>query len=150
MDAKQRTKYRAELVGLGYKFEYVDNWQPKIDLFWHTPQRNTEGDIVKETGTIMKNVPGNPHYVADKARIGLLPWRPNETCQCKSCRETYGTVRTGEKVMAPTDITKIASSKLFEDVTLVKCDKCDYVQTKGDTQMNKDAGLRLHMRKHRY
>jgi hypothetical protein len=145
MDAKQRQAVRAELVSYGYSWQYVDSWAPKLTLYWHRPQLNTEGQMVKPIGTVLPMQPGNPEHAAKKARMGLLPWPPNETCQCKACRERNGTVRTGEKFMAPTEVTRIANSQGI----LVSCDQCDYVQTKGETQMAREAGLRLHTRKHR-
>ena len=54
---------------------------------------------------MLPNLPGHPDHQARYARRGLLPWPPGEECECKGCRERYGTERTDRKFMAPDEVT---------------------------------------------
>ena len=58
---KERTEIRAELVGQGYSWEYIDGWQPKITLYRHREIKNGE-EVVSPVGTKVENLPGNPFY----------------------------------------------------------------------------------------
>jgi hypothetical protein len=82
---KERTELRQELVGQGYSWEYIDEWQPKVSLYRHRTMVSPSGDVVSEAGTKLDNLPGNPDYVSRKARQGLLPWPPSDTCSCRWC-----------------------------------------------------------------
>ena len=97
MDATKRREVRAELVKTGYAWDYVDSWPPKVDMWWHRPSRNPEGDIMSDVGVLVPNQPGHPDHAARKSRIGLLPWPPSETCQCKACRERREAVKANGK-----------------------------------------------------
>jgi len=88
----ERNKQKVELASLGYSLKYIDEWQPKTTLYRHKPSYNVEGLIVADIGTTTPNVPGSPDYVLSKARIGLFPWPPSITCECKWCVD-----RNGEK-----------------------------------------------------
>jgi len=83
----ERNKQKVDLASLGYSMKYIDEWQPKTTLYRHKPSYNTEGIVVADIGTTTPNVPGNPDYVLNKARIGLFPWPPNASCTCKWCTE---------------------------------------------------------------
>ena len=85
LTTKERTELRNELVGQGYSWEYVDEWQPKTSLYLHAPKLNAQGDVVKAAGTKVENLPGSPDYVLGKARIGMLPYPPSSTCECRWC-----------------------------------------------------------------
>ena len=85
----ERNKMKQELSGLGYSMSYIDDWQPKTRLYRHRPAYNTQGEISDAVGTYVDNVPGNPDYVLRKARIGLFPWKPSSSCECKWCRDSY-------------------------------------------------------------
>ena len=85
----ERNKMKQELSGLGYSMSYIDDWQPKTRLYRHKPAYNTQGEISDAVGTYVDNVPGNPDYVLRKARIGLFPWKPSSSCECKWCRDSY-------------------------------------------------------------
>ena len=85
----ERNKMKQELAGLGYSLSYIDDWQPKTRLYRHRPAYNTQGEISDAVGTYVDNVPGNPDYVLRKARIGLFPWKPSSSCECKWCRDSY-------------------------------------------------------------
>ena len=85
----ERNKMKVELANLGYSMKYVDEWQPKTTLYRHKKAYNNEGDVTDDIGTSVSNIPGNPDYVLRKARIGLFPWKPSESCECKWCRDSY-------------------------------------------------------------
>ena len=85
----ERNKMKQELAGLGYSLSYIDDWQAKTRLYRHKPAYNTQGEISDVVGTYVDNVPGNPDYVLRKARIGLFPWKPSESCECKWCKDSY-------------------------------------------------------------
>ena len=74
---KERTDLRKELVGQGYSWEHIDEWQPKVTLYWHTEKVTPSGDVVSPVGTAVKGLPGNP----DSGRAGsgcsrFLPTTP--------------------------------------------------------------------------
>ena len=82
---KERTVLREELVGQGYSWKYIDEWQPKVTLYRHRALTNPSGETVSPVGTALANLPGNPDYVSRKARAGLLPWPPGNACTCHWC-----------------------------------------------------------------
>jgi hypothetical protein len=84
---KDRNTTKEELVNAGYALEYIDSWQPKTVLYRHADGLNVEGDVVYPHGSQVKGVPGNPEYVLRKAKIGFLPYPPNEHCNCRWCVE---------------------------------------------------------------
>lgn len=90
MDAKQKRELQVELRSKGYSWNYLDTWQPKVDMWWHRPQLNTEGQEVWPAGTLVPNQPGHPDHQARLSRRGLLPWPPSEGCRCKGCRDRFG------------------------------------------------------------
>ena len=81
----ERNRQKEELTNIGFSMKYIDTWQPKTTLYLHKPSYNVSGEISADVGTAVKGVPGNPDYVLRKARIGLFPWIPSETCTCKWC-----------------------------------------------------------------
>ncbi len=85
----ERNKMKVELANLGYSLKYIDDWQPKTTLYRHKKAYNNEGDVTDDIGTSVSNVPGNPDYVLRKARIGLFPWKPSESCECRWCKDSY-------------------------------------------------------------
>ena len=82
---KDRVELREELVAQGYSWEYVDGWQPKITLYRHTRKLNPTGDVVDDVGSKVANLPGNPDYVLKKAKLGMFPYPPSDTCECRWC-----------------------------------------------------------------
>jgi hypothetical protein len=137
MTTKERTELRNELVSQGYAWEYVDEWQPKTTLYLHRARTNPEGDVVKPVGTKISGVPGNPDYVARKARIGMLPYPPSDTCECKWC--AVGNVNkdkvtdSGEKV-----------DEMPESATCSECGKVERALTSQAAQMK----IRVHLKTH--
>jgi len=83
----ERNKQRNELAGIGYSLRYIDEWQPKTTLYRHKPSYYVNGEMDSDVGTAVKGVPGSPDYVLRKAKIGLFPWPPSDTCTCKWCKE---------------------------------------------------------------
>jgi len=100
----ERNKMKMELANLGYSLKYIDDWQPKTTLYRHKKAYNNEGDVTDDIGTSVSNVPGNPDYVLRKARIGLFPWKPNESCECKWCQETDWEEKEPEMVQGFCDV----------------------------------------------
>ena len=94
---KERTELRQELVSQGYSWEYIDEWQPKISLYRHRTKVSPSGEVVSEAGTRLDNLPGNPDYVSRKARVGLFPWPPSDSCTCRWCAGR----NTGPKLVQP-------------------------------------------------
>ena len=83
----ERNKMKTALVNLGFSMKYIDDWQPKTTLYRHTEAYNGEGDVTDAVGTSVSNVPGNPDYVFRKSKIGLFPWVPGESCECRWCSD---------------------------------------------------------------
>ena len=98
---KERTQLREELVSQGYSWKYIDEWQPKVALYLHKAKKNPSGDVVNPVGTKLENLPGNPDYVNKKARLGLFPWPPSDTCMCQWCAEVAAGQTTVEKPVRP-------------------------------------------------
>ena len=137
MTTKARSELRDELVGQGYSWEYVDEWQPKTTLYLHRARTNPEGDVVKPVGTKVTGVPGNPDYVARKARIGMLPYPPSDTCECKWC------------VVSSVDKEKVVDSdekvdEMPESATCSECGKVERALTSQAAQMK----IRVHLKTH--
>ena len=99
---KERTVLRGELVGQGYSWNYIDEWQPKVTLYRHRGLINPNGEVVSPVGTKLGNLPGNPDYVNRKARLGLFPWAPGNACTCKWCVRV---IAEQEKAVQPTATT---------------------------------------------
>ena len=85
----ERNKQKVELANAGFTMSYIDDWQPKTTLYRHKASFNVQGEIVRGVGTAIKGVPGSPDYVLRKSKIGLFPWKPSATCECKWCRESF-------------------------------------------------------------
>jgi hypothetical protein len=83
----ERNQQKKELVDAGFSLKYIDEWVPKTTLYRHRASYNVEGKISGGVGTAVKGVPGNPDYVLRKKKIGLFPWIPSESCDCKWCAE---------------------------------------------------------------
>ena len=85
----ERNKQKVELANNGFSMRYIDEWQPKTTLYRHKASYTVDGHLSEPVGSTTKGVPGNPDYVLRKAKIGLFPWKPSESCECKWCRESY-------------------------------------------------------------
>ena len=98
---KERTEIRTELDTIGYKWDYVDSWPAKTTLYRHRAQKNPQGEIVSEVGSVVSGVPGAPSYIRNKARQGLLAWPPSESCECRWCLESRTEAGKGKRTMGP-------------------------------------------------
>ena len=85
----ERNQQKMELVNSGFSMRYIDEWQPKTVLYRHKASLNVQGEVVRDIGTTLTGVPGNPDYVLRKAKIGLFPWKPGVSCDCKWCKDSY-------------------------------------------------------------
>ena len=85
----ERNQQKMELVNSGFSMRYIDEWQPKTVLYRHKASLNVQGEVVRDVGTTLTGVPGNPDYVLRKAKIGLFPWKPGVSCDCKWCKDSY-------------------------------------------------------------
>mgnify|MGYP005822751545 CR=1 FL=1 len=101
MTTKERTDMRKELVSLGYAWEYVDEWPARISYYVHREVKNPRGAVVRTVGTEVVGLPGLPTYAKEKAKQGLFPWPPSETCPCSWCRRSREA--TGEKISTPSE-----------------------------------------------
>ena len=86
VNLNDRQRMRQELVAQGFSWEYVDEWQPKTTLYRHAPGLDIEGNEVFPIGSDIKGVPGSPDYVLRKARLGMFPHPPSESCECRWCK----------------------------------------------------------------
>ena len=133
---KERTELRDVLVGQGYSWEYIDEWQPKITLYRHAPTMTESGQVVSPIGTMVENLPGNPDYVSRKAKLGMLPYPMGEGCECKWCavRSTHAEpiTETGEE---------------FTSEESVPCQECGE-EVSALTKAGALSRLRVHMKTH--
>jgi len=97
----ERNKLKNELSGMGFSLRYIDEWTPKTRLYRHKPSYYVNGGISGEIGSYIDNVPGNPDYVARKAKIGLFPWAPSDTCSCQWCRELKKETGNNKRATGP-------------------------------------------------
>ena len=133
---RERTELRSELVGQGYSWEYVDGWQPKITLYRHAEKLNTSKEVVSSIGTKVENLPGNPDYVLRKARIGLLPYPPSDTCECRWCE-----ARSAEVII------EVTEEQVEEPKESITCDECSE-ELSASTKAGAMSRLRVHKKTH--
>ena len=72
MDRKTPAKLSEELAKLGYTWEYLDKWQPKVDMYWHVDQVNVAGEVVGRAGAMLPNLPGHPDHQARRDTRGAV------------------------------------------------------------------------------
>ena len=130
---KERTEIRAELVGQGYSWEYIDGWQPKITLYRHREIKNGEV-VVSPVGTKLENLPGNPDYVLRKSKLGLLPYPPSDTCECRWCE-----VRS---VKIETEVKEDKEESVSEYISCQECDE----EISASTKAGALSRLRAHVK----
>ena len=85
----ERNQQKMELVNSGFSMRYIDEWQAKTVLYRHKASLKVQGEVVRDVVTALTGVPGNPDYVLRKAKIGLFPWKPGVSCDCKWCKDSY-------------------------------------------------------------
>ena len=135
VNLSDRQRMRQELVAQGYSWEYVDEWQPKTTLYRHAPGLDIDGNEVFPVGSAIKGVPGSPDYVLRKSRIGMFPFLPGDTCECRWCSANRVNVEVTEE------------PKIEEPQESVDCQECGepvYAVTKAGAL----SRLRVHMKSH--
>ena len=109
----ERNQQKVELANNGFSMRYIDEWQPKTTLYRHKPSLNVEGEVVMDTGTPVTGVPGNPDYVLKKAKIGLFPWKPGVSCDCKWCKDSY--------------VEPVPEPEVDSDMVTKTCEECGFI-----------------------
>jgi len=135
--ASDRLRMRADLVAQGYSWEYIDEWQPKTTLYRHAPGLDVEGTVAFPVGTPLKGVPGSPDYVLKKARLGMLPYPPGETCECRWC-----SIRNAHAE----PVTEEGKAAIEEESVI--CQDCGEA-VEALTKAGALSRLRVHMRTHK-
>ena len=136
VNLSDRQRMRQELVAVGYSWEYIDEWQPKTTLYRHTPGLDINGNEVFPVGSAIKGVPGSPDYVLRKARLGMFPFLPGDTCECRWC--------VNRKVW---DEEMPVEPKEAEPQEYVECQDCGEKVT-ALTKAGALSRLRVHMKTH--
>ena len=130
---KERVQMREELNGQGYSWEYIDEWQPKITLYRHAAKVNLSSqEVIEPVGHAVDNLPGEPSYVLRKARLGMLPYPPGDSCTCRWCDERA-----------------VEADRIQNIPDEYKCNVsgCDYIAT-SKTHANKLSAVRMHTQRH--
>lgn len=138
LTTKDRTELRDELVGQGYSWEYIDDWQPKITLYRHAIKMSPSGEVISPAGTAVKGLPGNPDYVARKAKLGMLPYLPSDTCKCRWCAES--------RIEVKKDVVSSADEN-NEPLATAECPDCSFKAT-AHTGTGAASRLRAHSKIH--
>ena len=102
-----------ELVNSGFSMRYIDEWQPKTVLYRHKASLNVQGEVVRDVGTALTGVPGNPDYVLRKAKIGLFPWKPGVSCDCKWCKDSY--------------VEPVPEPEVNSEMVTKTCEECGFI-----------------------
>ena len=127
VEYKDRREMRQELAASGYSMEYLDEWQPKTTLYRHAAGMDMSGKVAFPVGSEVSNVPGSPDYVIRKAKIGMLPYPPNDACTCK-----WGVERGSAE-----------PSNVYLNKHKCTADGCEYEP--GDSVKNPANSLRTHI-----
>ena len=102
-----------ELVNTGFSMRYIDEWQAKTVLYRHKASLNVQGEVVRDIGTTLTGVPGNPDYVLRKAKIGLFPWKPGVSCDCKWCKDSY--------------VEPVPEPEVNSEMVTKTCEECGFI-----------------------
>jgi DNA-directed RNA polymerase subunit RPC12/RpoP len=116
---QDRQARKAALIKEGFSLEQLDGGNPKVDYYRHALRLKPNGAVFKgrdrdtdgEIGKLIPNQPGDQITALKLAKRGLLPWPPNETCECRACRDRNGTERTGKVFMTPAAVQKMATAR---------------------------------------
>ena len=109
----ERNQQKMELVNSGFSMRYIDEWQPKTVLYRHKASLNVQGEGVRDVGTALTGVPGNPDYVLRKAKIGLFPWKPGVSCDCKWCKDSY--------------VEPVPEPEVNSEMVTKTCEECGFI-----------------------
>lgn len=112
MDTKKRQELRQELVGAGYAWDMIDNWQAKTTLYWHMDKPTVDGGIGFTKGTAIPNVPGNPEYLKKMAYNGAYAYPVTDDCECRHCLNAKSQIKINKEEAEDVTIDRVpASSK---------------------------------------
>ena len=109
----ERNQQKMELVNTGFSMRYIDEWQAKTVLYRHKASLNVQGEVVRDVGTALTGVPGNPDYVLRKAKIGLFPWKPGVSCDCKWCKDSY--------------VEPVPEPEVNSEMVTKTCEECGFI-----------------------
>ena len=109
----ERNQQKMELVNSGFSMRYIDEWQPKTTLYRHKASMNIQGEVVRDFGTTVTGVPGNPDYVLRKSKIGLFPWKPSESCECRWCKDSY--------------VEPVPEPEVNSEMVTKTCEECGFI-----------------------
>ena len=109
----ERNQQKLELVNTGFSMRYIDEWQAKTVLYRHKASLNVQGEVVRDVGTALTGVPGNPDYVLRKAKIGLFPWKPGVSCDCKWCKDSY--------------VEPVPEPEVNSEMVTKTCEECGFI-----------------------
>ena len=109
----ERNQQKMELVNSGFSMRYIDEWQPKTVLYRHKASLNVQGEVVRDVGTALTGVPGNPDYVLRKAKIGLFPRKPGVSCDCKWCKDSY--------------VEPVPEPEVNSEMVTKTCEECGFI-----------------------
>ena len=109
----ERNQQKMELVNSGFSMRYIDEWQAKTVLYRHKASLNVQGEVVRDIGTTLTGVPGNPDYVLRKAKIGLFPWKPGVSCDCKWCKDSY--------------VEPVPEPEVNSEMVTKTCEECGFI-----------------------
>ena len=109
----ERNQQKMELVNSGFSMRYIDEWQPKTTLYRHKASMNIQGEVVRDVGTTVTGVPGNPDYVLRKSKIGLFPWKPSESCECRWCKDSY--------------VEPVPEPEVNSEMVTKTCEECGFI-----------------------
>ena len=109
----ERNQQKMELVNSGFSMRYIDEWQAKTILYRHKASLNVQGEVVRDVGTALTGVPGNPDYVLRKAKIGLFPWKPGVSCDCKWCKDSY--------------VEPVPEPEVNSEMVTKTCEECGFI-----------------------
>ena len=149
METAERTRLKAELAKFGIQGEYLNGWQPREDLYLHTPRLNISGIEVRPAGAVVANQPSVYDHKLRQAILGALPFRPSPSCQCKGCRERdWDNVIISEEGHISAKGERLSPFSEFEEqapdlpTINMSCPDCDFV-VRPDSKKPKNS-LRFH------
>ena len=127
MDVMAQQRTRTELVSRGFTAELLSDkqlqQQPKTTLYRHKAVVGLDGKVSSPVGTALPNVPNEIGYLERKSRLGLFPFQPGRSCECKWCKDS-------------------AQNNIVQN----KCDLCDFVAS-ASTKAASKTSLTYHKRK---
>ena len=138
LTTRDRTELRKELVGQGYSWEFIDEPHSKITLYRHVATMTPKGDIISPVGTAIKGLPSTPDYALSKAKLGMLPYPPSESCTCEWCAESR--IEVKKDVVSSTDEDN-------EPFATAECPDCSFKAT-APTGTGASSRLRAHSKIH--